>query len=182
MQDEEYMRQLSYGYDSAFDTLVFRYHKPLYGYLYRLVQDEKLAEDMVQDTFMKIYQQGKKGVVPDSFKSWMYKIATNICKDYWRKASTQREFTTDKSLEEGKVSHIIDRQLERQWMIDSLDQLSPDYRMVLYLRFYQELTYAEIAVVMEKPLNTVKTWMSRGLKQLERILLEDKQKGAGVNE
>ena len=61
MQDEDYMRQLSFGNDSALDTLVFRYHKPLYGYVYRLLQDEKLAEDIVQDTFMKIYQQGQKG-------------------------------------------------------------------------------------------------------------------------
>ena len=82
----------------------------------------------------------------------------------------------------GKIHHIIDRQLERQWMIDSLEQLSPDYRMVLYLRFYQDLQYAEIALALEIPLGTVKTWISRGLKQLEKILLEDEQKGAGVNE
>ncbi|WP_342429258.1 RNA polymerase sigma factor [Neobacillus sp. FSL H8-0543] len=183
MQDEEYMRQLSYGNDSALDTLVFQYHKPLYGYVYRLLQDENLAEDIVQDTFMKIYQQGKNGFVPDSFKPWMYKIATNGCRDYWRKASTKREYFTDEIVEgTGKIHHIIDRQLERQWMIDALDQLAPDYRMVLYLRFYQELKYAEIALALEIPLNTVKTWISRGLKQLEGILLEDERKGAGVNE
>ncbi|QUW20785.1 RNA polymerase sigma factor [Sporosarcina sp. Marseille-Q4063] len=183
MQDEDYMRQLSFGNDSALDTLVFRYHKPLYGYVYRLLKDEKLAEDIVQDTFMKIYQQGQKGYTPDSFKPWMYKIATNCCRDYWRKASTKREHSTDRIVEvHGKLHHIIDRQLERQWMIDSLEQLSPDYRMVLYLRFYQDLQYAEIASALEIPLGTVKTWISRGLKQLEQILLEDEQKGAGVNE
>ena len=183
MQDEDYMRQLSFGNDSALDTLVFRYHKPLYGYVYRLLKDEKLAEDIVQDTFMKIYQQGQKGYIPDSFKPWMYKIATNCCRDYWRKASTKNEYSTDRIVEgHGKVHQIIDRQLERQWMIDSLEQLSPDYRMVLYLRFYQDLQYAEIALALEIPLGTVKTWISRGLKQLEKILLEDEQKGAGVNE
>ena len=183
MQDEDYMRQLSYGNDSALDTLVFRHHKPLYGYVYRLLKDEKLAEDIVQDTFMKIYQQGQKGYIPDSFKPWMYKIATNCCRDYWRKASTKREYSTDRIVEGGgKVHQIIDRQLERQWMIDSLEQLPPDYRMVLYLRFYQDLQYAEIALALEIPLGTVKTWISRGLKQLEKILLEDEQKGAGVNE
>jgi RNA polymerase sigma factor (sigma-70 family) len=183
MQDEEYMHQLSFDNDSALDTLVFRYHKPLYGYVYRLLQDEKLAEDIVQDTFMKIYQQGQKGYIPDSFKPWMYKIATNCCKDYWRKASTKREYSTDEIVEgQGKIHHIIDRQLERQWMIDSLDLLPPDYRMVLYLRFYQELKYTEIALALEIPLNKVKTWITRGLKKLEGILLEDERKGAGVNE
>lgn len=183
MQDEEYMRELSFGNDSALDTLVFRYHKPLYGYVYRLLKDERRAEDIVQDTFMKIYQQGQKGYIPDSFKPWMYKIATNCCRDYWRKASTKREYSTDTIIEgQGKIHHIIDRQLERQWMIDALDQLSPDYRAVLYLRFYQDLQYAEIALTLEVPVNTVKTWVSRGLKQLEGILIEDERKGADINE
>ncbi|CAM4007252.1 RNA polymerase sigma factor [Lederbergia lenta] len=182
MQDEDYMRQLSCGNDSALDILVFRYHKPLYGYVYRLLQDEKLAEDIVQDTFLKIYQQGRKGYTPDHFKPWMYKIATNSCKDYWKKSSTKREFFTDKNMQDGQIYHIIDRQLERQWMIDSLNQLSIDYQTVLYLRFYQDLTYAEIALTLDIPINTVKTRIARGLKQLEGVLIEDERKGVGANE
>jgi len=183
MQDEDYMRQLSFGNDSALDTLVFRYHKLLYGYAYRLLQDEKLAEDIVQETFLKIYQQGKKGYVPDQFKPWMYKIATNSCKDYWRKASTQREHVTDKGEERiAEIHSIIDRQVERKWMIESLNQLSFEYRSVLYLRFYQDLKYAEIALTLDIPVNTVKGRMARGLKYLEGILIEDDRKGAGANE
>ncbi|MCA0757896.1 RNA polymerase sigma factor [Paenibacillus sp. N4] len=183
MKDEDYMRQLSYGSDSALDTLVFRYHKLLYGYAYRLLQDEKLAEDIVQETFLKIYQQGKKGYVPDQFKPWMYKIATNGCKDYWRKASTQRERFTDRDVQEkGELHHLLDRQLERRWMIDSLNRLSFEYRSVLYLRFYQDLKYAEIALTLDLPLNTVKGRIARGLKYLEGILTEDDRKGAGANE
>jgi len=183
MQDEEYMRQLSSGIDSAFDVLVFRYHKPLFGYVYRLLHDEKLAEDIVQDTFLKIYQQGQKGFVPEQFKPWMYKIATNLCKDHWRKPASRREFITDKDMmKKDRVSHIIDHQLERQWMVESLNQLSLDYRTVLYLRFYQDLQYSEIALALDIPINTVKTRIARGLKQLEKILIADKRKGVGRNE
>ncbi|MCR2823837.1 RNA polymerase sigma factor [Lederbergia panacisoli] len=183
MQDEDYMRQLTLGIDSAFDILVFRYHKPLYGYVYRLLGDEKLAEDIVQETFLKIYQQGQKGFVPEQFKPWMYKIATNTCKDYWRKPTSRLEYVTDKEIEgKGHVHHIIDHQLERQWMVESLNQLSLDYRTVLYLRFYQDLKYSEIALALDIPINTVKTRIARGLKQLENILVEDERKGVGVNE
>lgn len=183
MQDEDYMKQLASGHEAAFDTLVFQYHKPLYGYVYRLLLDEKLAEDIVQDTFLKIYQQGKKGFIPELFKPWMYKIATNLCKDYWKKASTQREHYTDKIVEEkGQIYHIIDHQHERQWMVESLNQLQINYRTVLYLRFYQDLTYAEIALTMDTPINTIKTWLTRALKQLESILIEDERKEKGVNE
>ncbi len=183
MQDEDYMKQLASGHGAAFDALVFRYHKPLYGYVYRLLQDERLAEDIVQDTFLKIYQQGEKGFIPDQFKPWMYKIATNLCKDYWKKASTQREHPTDQIVESKRqVHHIIDHQHERQWMVESLNQLSINYRTVLFLRFYQDLTYAEIAVTMDTPINTIKTWLTRALKQLEGILIEDERKEKGVNE
>lgn len=175
MHDKDYMLQLSFGNDSALDTLVFRYHKPLYGYIYRLVQDEKLAEDIVQDTFLKIYQQGKKGFVPEQFKPWMYKIATNSCKDHWKKSSTKREVFIDKNMQDGQVYHIIDRQIERQWMKDSLNELSLDYQTVLYLRFYQELKYAEIALALDIPINTVKTRITRGLKQLGDVLKEDER-------
>ncbi|GKU76414.1 RNA polymerase sigma factor [Paenibacillus sp. L3-i20] len=183
MQDEHYINQLSYGNDSALDTLVFRYHKLLYGYTYRLLQDEKLAEDIVQETFFKIYQQGKKGFIPEQFKPWMYKIATNCCRDYWKKSSTQKEMSTDHNMEElGHIHHIIDHQLERKWMIDSLNQLSFEYRSVLFLRFYQDLKYAEIALTLDIPIHTVKVRISRGLKYLESIIREDDRKGAGANE
>jgi RNA polymerase sigma-70 factor (ECF subfamily) len=176
MQDEEYMRQLSLGIDSAFDILVFRYHKPLFGYVYRLLNDEKLTEDIVQETFLKIYQQGQKGFVPDQFKPWMYKIATNTCKDYWRKPTSRLEYVTDKDIEgTGQVHHIIDHQLERQWMVESLNQLSIDYRTVLYLRFYQDLKYSEIALALDISINTVKTRIARGLKLLENILIADER-------
>lgn len=182
MPDEDYMRQLTLGTDSAFDILVFRYHKPLFGYVYRLLHDEKLAEDIVQETFLKIYQQGKKGFVPDQFKPWMYKIATNACKDYWRKPMSRLEYITDKDMEgTGQIHHIIDHQIERQWMVESLNQLSVDYRTVLYLRFYQDLKYSEIALALDISINTVKTRIARGLKHLKTILRADERKGAKGN-
>ncbi|MBE1556114.1 RNA polymerase sigma factor [Sporosarcina limicola] len=183
MQDEEYMRQLSLGNESALDSLVFLYHKPLHGYVYRLLLDEKLAEDIIQETFIKIYKQGKRGDIPDKFKPWIYKIATNLCKDYWKKASTQREKLTDQ-YEGGhvQVHHIIDLQIERKWMIEALNQLTIEYRMVLYLRFYQDLKYSEIALALDIPINTVKTRITRGLQRLEIILRIDEQKGAGADE
>src|SRR5690606_27407402 len=110
----------------------------------------------------------------------MYKIATNLCKDHWRKPASRREFITDKDMmKKDRVSHIIDHQLERQWMVESLNQLSLDYRTVLYLRFYQDLQYSEIALALDIPINTVKTRIARGLKQLEKILIADKRKGVG---
>lgn len=180
MKDEQYMQQLALGIDSALDVLVFRYHKPLFGYVYRLVQDEKLAEDLVQETFIKIYMAGKKGFVPEVFKPWLYKIATNACRDFWRKPASYREVLVEDELNETKkVYHIMDHQIERQWMVAALNQLAPHYRTVIFLRFYQDLTYNEIAQALDIPINTVKTRIARGLKKLENIIIADEQKRVG---
>src|SRR5690625_6544893 len=114
----------------------------------------------------------------------MFKIDINIFKDYWKKASTLRELSTDDKIikSKGQFHHIIDHQHEHQWMVESLNQLPINYRTVLFLRFYQDLTYAEIAVTMDRPINTIKTWLTRALKQLEIILKEDERKENGVNE
>ncbi|ASS75299.1 hypothetical protein CIG75_10065 [Tumebacillus algifaecis] len=173
MQDEESMRQLAVGNDAAMDSIIFRHHKPLFGYLYRMTLDEKVAEDLVQDTFVAIYQQGQRGFVPDRFKPWLYKIATNTCRDYWKKASTRRELPIEtQEASPASVTNLIDRQVERQWMIDSLNRLPIAYRTVLYLRFYQDMKHSEIAAALELPVNTVKTQVVRGLQKLESILKE----------
>lgn len=181
MRDEEYMEQLALGIDSAFDTLVFRYHKPLYGYIYRLVQDKQVAEDLVQEIFIKVYQQGKKGFVPYTFKPWVYKIATNLCKDYWRKASVKKEIVTHQPFKGNeRVTNIMDRQIERQWLIEKLNELSLNYRTVLYLRFYQDFSYQEISLTLDISINTVKSRIYRGLKKLEALLEADRKKGEGT--
>lgn len=92
------------------------------------------------------------------------------------------EYITDKDMEgTGQIHHIIDHQIERQWMVESLNQLSVDYRTVLYLRFYQDLKYSEIALALDISINTVKTRIARGLKQLKTILRADERKGAKGN-
>jgi RNA polymerase sigma factor (sigma-70 family) len=175
--DEDYMRQLAQGVDAGMDAILLRHHKPMFGYLYRMTLDERVAEDLVQETFVTVYQQGLRGFVPDQFKPWMYKIATNLCKDYWKKASTRNETPSDSPAQEmhSEVPNVADRQVERQWMIDALNQLPLSYRTALYLRFYQDLTYAEIAAVLDLPVNTVKTHVSRGLQQMENILQKEEE-------
>ncbi|MFD2168596.1 RNA polymerase sigma factor [Tumebacillus lipolyticus] len=168
------MLELASGNDAALDMIIIRYHKPLFGYLYRLTLDEKVAEDLVQETFVAIYQQGQQGIVPQRFKPWLYKIATNACKDYWKKASFRKESLQAPPREQtSQVANLIERQVERQWMIDALNQLPIMYRTVLYLRFYQDLKYSEIASVVDLPINTIKTQVGRGLKKLECILREE---------
>ncbi|SFS31389.1 RNA polymerase sigma factor [Marininema halotolerans] len=176
--DEASMRELAEGNHHAFDALVFRHHRSLFGYIYRLVLHERTAEDLVQETLMRVFQQAEEGFVPERFKPWLYRIATNVCKDHWKKASTRHERPMEWLQEpKGEVVTFADRHADRQWLVEALHTLSIPNRMALYLRFYQDLTYGEIAEVLDLPINTVKSRVSRGLKALENHLNEANDEG-----
>lgn len=177
-EDEQLMRDLARGCDSAMDVLVHRYHQPLLGYLYRMTMNEAVAADLVQESFLVIYREANRGNLPERLKPWLYRIATNLCKDYWKKSSTRREITVGtgsvgQAEEAAAAVNIMELQVERQWMLNALRRLPEDYRAVLFLRFYQDFTYEAIAETVGVPLNTVKSRMYRGLKQLEAILGND---------
>ncbi|MDF2663591.1 MAG: hypothetical protein K0Q94_6382 [Paenibacillus sp.] len=179
MEDEACMRELAEGRHSALDAIMYRHHRALSGFVSRAVADEQLAEDIVQDTFVTVLRQAKRGFVPDRFKPWLYKIAINLCKDHWKKASVRREMpVSDDSAAlhsgmPGGTINLFDRQIERQWMVEALNRLSPSFRIVLYLRFYQDMTYSEIAETLDLPVGTVKTQLFRGLRKLEALLEAD---------
>lgn len=175
MKDEDLLRELVIGCESALESLIHRYHQPLYGYVYRMTMNEQTTADIVQEAFMNLYRQVQHGRVPEQLKPWIYKIATNLCKDYWKKASTRHEipWAQDSELFEMRTIHIMDHQIERQWMLESLNQLHQDHRIIIYLRFYQDLSYEQISETLEIPLNTVKSRLFRGLKQLEAVIDAD---------
>jgi RNA polymerase sigma-70 factor (ECF subfamily) len=180
MEDEQYMRELAEGRNSALDALMYRHHRGLSGFVYRTVGNERVAEDIVQDAFVTVLRQANKGFVPDRFKPWLYKIAVNLCKDYWKKASVRLEMQASddfeyEALAQDGTANLFERQVERQWIVDSLNRLPLHYRVVLYLRFYQDMTLTEIAETVDLPQGTVKTQLFRGLRKLEQMWKADNE-------
>jgi RNA polymerase sigma factor (sigma-70 family) len=114
VDDEHYMQQLAAGNQSAMDALILRYHRALYGYVYRMTMNEHITQDIVQETFISLYRQAEKGNVPDQLKPWIYKIATNLCKDYWRKASTRKEIAVDQPVNESVPPQFVNYLTGRQ--------------------------------------------------------------------
>lgn len=174
MNDEELLHQLAHGSGSAIDTLIYKYHKLLYGYVFRMTTNEHTTADIVQETFVILYRQALKQQCPETLKPWLYKIATNLCRDYWKKASTRREVPWDwehnswpTDAMHPETIHFADQYADREWMMASINRLHMDHRAVIFLRFYQDLTYEQMAEALEVPVNTVKSRLYRALKQLE---------------
>lgn len=183
--DEQLIKSYQQGNAGAFEAFVHRYHGPLLGFLLRTVKDAAKAEDFTQETFIRLMKQVKTGEIPDQIKPWMYRVAVNMCRDYWRSARYRTGKNGIDELPEVKdpnptVVEIYEKQEVRKEVIDALDELPEVLREIIILRFYQDLKLSEIAETLEMPVNTVKTNLYKGLKYLKKCL--SKRKGVAVHE
>ncbi|GHO88502.1 RNA polymerase sigma24 factor [Dictyobacter formicarum] len=182
--DEQLMTAMMAGDQIAFAALVTRHHGPLLGYLYRLVGgDRPLAEDLVQETLLHVLRQ-RTYRCDRPFKPWLYMIATNLARDYFKSAAVRQRWREGD--EEEALLHLYDREpspeehalaAERGSEVRAaLAQLREEDRVAVLLRFYQGFSLQEIAETLHIPLGTVKSRLSAGVHRL-RIVLNPAQKG-----
>lgn len=172
------------GDQAAFEAFVHRYHVPIHQYVERMLKDTKKAEDVVQETFIRLLNQLKNKQVPSYPKAWLYRVASNLCKDYWRSAQYRSEDTAKEEMPvtvdpKSSVIEIYEKQETRKEIMSSLKHLSQPQQQIVLLRFYQDMKLKEIAEIMALPLGTVKSNLFHALKKLKGVL-EDKE--ANVNE
>jgi RNA polymerase sigma-70 factor (ECF subfamily) len=181
LNDEQLAARAALGEEAALSQLVERYHGPLLGYLYRLVYgDRALAEDLVQETFVRVLRQNSYQA-SRPFKPWLYAIATNLARDYFRspKSRENQSLEEDVQLELRDTSpgpeEIIQAADKGREVMLSLKRLGPGYRAVLLLRYYQSLSLQEIAETLGLPLGTVKSRLSVGTHRLRDLLVAMKE-------
>jgi RNA polymerase sigma-70 factor (ECF subfamily) len=176
--DEQLMAAVMAGDHVALATLVTRHHGPLLGYLYRLVGgDRPLAEDLVQETLLHVLRQ-RTCQSDRPFKPWLYTIATNLARDYFKSAAVRQRWRGGD--EEEALLQLYDSAPgpeERALVAEqgsevraALSQLREEYRIVLLLRFYQGFSLQEIAETLQIPLGTVKSRLSVGVHRLRTVL------------
>jgi RNA polymerase sigma-70 factor (ECF subfamily) len=173
--DEALYTRVREGNRAALAELVTRYHRQLYRFLYRMTNDEQMAENIVQDTFVRLITY--EGEPPRRFKSWIYTVARNLAYDTFRSASYRCETSVEPEYGEWLPSHrpsvevTVQHQVEWEAVVNVLQALKPHHREVLVLRFYHDLTLKEIADVIECPLGTVKSRLHYALSEAKFQLL-----------
>ena len=174
--DEHLLAAVLAGEMEALAELVQRHQQPLTNYLARLAgPDWALAQDLAQETFLHVLRQhASRGDRP--FKPWLYAIATNIARDYYKSAAARREISLQPAYEVDVVDETPgpedDALIAEQHAALScaLGSLSAEYRATLLLRFYAELSLRDIAATLDIPVGTVKSRLSVGLRQLRDAL------------
>ncbi len=181
VQDEIWALRLQRGEKSAINGLVERHNDALLGYLYRMTGgDRALAEDLLQETFLRVlrnihqYQEGRP------FKAWLYAIATNAARNHYTSAESRRtDSAASDDLPDVPDEHQADEDLihadETQAVIAALAKLPDHQREVIVLYYYQSLSAAEIADALAVPVGTVKSRLSIGISRL-RAAMVDAQK------
>lgn len=182
-QETKLIEACQAGNAAAFNVLVWRWEKPLFNFVYKYVGDAAVAQDLVQDTFVRVVKSIGGYSHRGAFSSWLYQVAVNLCKDHLRRkrlpvvslhdhyttASGEKVTLRDYVADEGTRTDAAVEEAEREQLVRRLlDGLSEDQRLVILLKEYQGLTFAEIAEVLDTPEGTVKARLYRGLRAMRR--------------
>ncbi len=197
VSDEALMLLCQKGRQEALDILYQRHYKPVFLFILRIIQDRDLAEDLIQETFIRIYNNRDSWQPRSKFTSWMYRIARNICIDekrrYWNRRVQMDSQITPRGnghSNAGYENSILDRvedtsadahtqfvkKLDEEIIKKAINQLSPEQREVIILNKYQGLSYMEISEILGATPESIKQRAYRAhlkLRQILKPLLED---------
>lgn len=183
MTDDMLVTLYSTGNDKAFDELLARYQQKLFSYIYFIVRNQELAEDIFQDTFVKAITTLKQGrYVPDGkFGAWLTRIAHNLVIDSFRQERNENTISNDEV--EGDLFNnvgLCDDNVEMQMVADQtlvdvrrlVDALPDNQREVLYMRYFQDLSFKEIADITGVSINTALGRMRYAILNMRRLVEE----------
>ncbi|MGD8979927.1 MAG: RNA polymerase sigma factor [candidate division WOR-3 bacterium] len=162
-------RRFKQGDENAFEVLYNQLSGGLFNYCVRLLGDWYLAEDVLVETFTKLANSNldERG----NIIAWLYRVATNACYSHFRKKKTElKSFERQLTSAMGNPGPDFVRELRVQRLLNEL----PEYqRIVVVLKFYERMTYQDIADVLCCPLGTVKSRMHHGMCRLREIMKDE---------
>ena len=172
--DEELARRAAGGDPDAAEALVLRYEQRLYGLIVRALHGPGPdAENLFQETWLHAMRAIKDFDPKRKFSTWLFRIALNLCRDRWRRESTEKRALPDLEAEaDSTPTQRQDTALERKEAVHRLRsfirRLPSDQREVLILRYYNQLSEREVADIVGIPTGTVKSRMYHAIRKLRR--------------
>jgi RNA polymerase sigma-70 factor, ECF subfamily len=168
--DSLLVRRIIEGDIQAFEILFKNYQKPIFNTVYRIVCDYDDATDITQNSFIKAYKNLGKFDERYKFFSWLYKIAVNESLNFIKCRRSNDELGEDiQTSERQPDDRILDAERDQQ-VQDALMQLSEDQRTVIVLFHFQDLSYSEIAQILEISEKTIKSRLFEGRQILKKLL------------
>lgn len=185
MTDEQLVSMYAKGENTAFDVLLNRYKSSIHSYIYYIVRNRELTEDIFQETFVKVIMTIKQGRYTENgkFKAWITRIAHNLIIDNFRQERSENTLSNDEvevdlfnniKLCDGTIE---DSMVRRQVLSDVrklVSHLPENQREVLEMRYYQDLSFKEIAEMTGVSINTALGRMRYAILNMRRMAEENK--------
>ena len=164
------MARIASGEQSAMEELIGLWKMPLFRFFLRSLNHHEDAEDLTQRVFIRIYRSSERYQAKAKFSTWVFTIARNLLIDEIKKRNRRPQMVFDEHIE--KVGDGEDRRSEEltEILIRHLDSLPENHRSALLLRVQRELSYREIAEIMQTTEASVKTWIHRARLELRQSL------------
>jgi RNA polymerase sigma factor (sigma-70 family) len=183
--DYELIMRFIKGEESCFEELIHRHKNKVFAYISLYIRDQALAEDIFQDTFLKVIQSVKSGRYYDNgkFISWVMRISHNLIIDHFRRIKQMNTVSNDNyesdlfnskkfaenNVEDDMINHQVKKDIRRM-----ITQLPDDQKEVVILRHYAGLSFKEIAEITDVSINTALGRMRYALINLRKIMEEKK--------
>jgi RNA polymerase sigma-70 factor (ECF subfamily) len=186
LPDADVVALAQQGRESAFRELVRRYERPVFSLIFRMVRDRELAEDLAQDTFVKVLNHIDRYRPEFKLSSWLFKIANNVAIDHLRRRqidTISMDGSPHASSSDAIEATSFDVAVQQESALEELTakelgsaieraiaRLRPEYRSCIMLRHVEDRSYEEIAATLDLPLGTVKTYIHRARHELRKAL------------
>lgn len=174
MNDEMLAFRLQQGDKTAINALAERHYDALLGYLYRLMDaDRALAEDVLQETFLRVMRNIGLYTYPRPFKAWLYAIATNLARNHYKSGYVRLTQSIDDEIggDESLDADLLSREAARE-VREVLGGLPPQQREVIILAYYQAMRSQEIGEILDIPAGTVRSRLSIGIARVRALMKE----------
>lgn len=181
MTDEELALSYMDGNNRAFDLLLLRNQSKLFSYILFVVRDRDKADDIFQETFVKVITRLQQGRYTTSgkFGAWIMRIAHNVMMDWYREQRSERivETSQDNDLSNVKGEDLLDSNIENKYVNDQvmcdvrklMECLPAPQREVVFMRYFQQLSFKEIAETTNVSINTALGRMRYAILNLRRM-------------
>jgi RNA polymerase sigma-70 factor (ECF subfamily) len=178
--DAQLIRSYLAGKDRAFDKLYKKYERPLFSFILKFVGNRGVAEDMFQQTWLKVIKALPQYEERGSFSSWLFGIANNSCVDHARKKSRSKidDLASSEGMEKLPDDDLnpedaIVKEERMAWLEKAVERLPVEQKQVVLMRLFAELPFKEIARIVDSPLNTVLGRMHYAVKNLKKMVEEE---------
>jgi len=174
-EDKELIEKHLKGDEKALEVLISKYLKPIYNFIFGYVQNQQDAEDLTQETFLKVWRNLKKFKKEKNFENWLFTIAKNTCFDFLRKKRKNLILNAENLEIVADLTPSLLEKIEKESLLEKLkkeiENLPFKMKEVINLHYNFNLNFREISEILGEPMNTVKSRHKRAISKLKRSIL-----------